>query len=385
MIPYGKQSITQSDVDAVVATLNSDFLTQGPMVPRFEDSIKEACGVGEAVAANSATSALHLACMALGVDADSTVWTSPISFVASANCARYCGASVDFVDIDPETFNMCPTALEKKLNKADSQGKLPSVVIPVHMGGQAPEMSQIHALSEKFGFAIIEDASHSIGAGYRDEPVGNCRYSEVTVFSFHPVKIITTAEGGVATTRSSSLADRMRLLRSHGVTRDQVLMDRESHGPWYYQQIELGWNYRMTEIQAALGVSQMNRLSDFIRRRREIAKRYDELIDDPAIALPRQLKTTRSSFHLYIIQLMSAHLEKTHKQIFLELRERGIGVNLHYIPIHLQPYYANLGFSAGDFPNAEAYYDRAISIPVFQDMSDEQQDQVVAVLSEVIR
>lgn len=384
MIPYGRQSINQDDLDAVQDVLTSSFLTQGPAVPRFEESINAATSSSYAVAANSATSSLHVACLALDVGPGDLVWTSPVSFVASANCALYCGAEIDFVDIDPDTFNMSMSELKDKLESAKQTGQLPKVVIPVHLCGQSCDMKALFELSQQYGFSIIEDASHAIGASYQNQPVGSCKYSDITVFSFHPVKIITTAEGGCTTTQDKSLADRMRRLTSHGVTRDPELMVGESHGGWYYQQIELGLNYRMTEMQAALGSSQISRLKQFVSRRNELASRYNTLLSDLPLSLPTIRNDCISAYHLYVIQLELDEISKTHKQVFTELRESGIGVNLHYIPIHLQPYYNNLGFSQGDFPVAEEYYSKSISIPLFHDMSNAEQDTVVEILKKVL-
>ncbi|WP_345719426.1 UDP-4-amino-4,6-dideoxy-N-acetyl-beta-L-altrosamine transaminase [Qipengyuania huizhouensis] len=378
MIPYGRQSISQQDVDAVVAILESDYLTQGPAVPRFEQAVADRVGAAHGVAVNSATSALHIACAALDIGAGDLLWTSPITFVASANCARYLGADVDFVDIDPDTFNMCPEALAAKLERAKAAGRLPKIIVPVHMGGQSTAAKEIADLVRPYGIRIIEDASHAIGGSYLGQPVGSCRYSDITIFSFHPVKIITTAEGGMALTNDAELAARMERLRSHGITRDPAHMTHEPDGPWYYQQIELGWNYRMTEMQAALGISQLSHLTEFVDRRNALASRYDTLLLDLPVYLPGRLKSAYSAFHLYIIRLK----DKTrHRAVFGALRERGIGVNLHYIPVHLQPYYRNLGFNDGDFPLAEDYYKRAISIPLFHGLDDLQQDKVVAAIS----
>lgn len=384
MIPYGKQDITQGDIDAVIEVLGSDFLTQGPVVPRFEELVKTSVGAGFSVAVNSATSALHIACLALDLGPGDRLWTSPITFVASANCALYCNASVDFVDIDPTTYNLCPQALEQKLIAAELAGALPKIVVPVHLAGQSCDMKAIKALSDRFGFRIIEDASHAIGAAYGDEKVGSCHYSDITVFSFHPVKIITTAEGGMAVTNDPALAGKMERLRSHGITRDPHLMTHTPHGPWYYQQIELGFNYRMTEMQAALGCSQMTRLHEFIERRQQLAAQYAELLNDLPLMLPYQLETTASSWHLYIIRLQLSELSKSHLEVFNELRSAGIGVNLHYIPVHLQPYYRQMGFADGDFPHAEQYYQEAISIPLFHAMTDEQQLQVATSLRRIL-
>lgn len=386
MIPYGKQDITQQDIDAVVNVLKSDFLTQGPQVPLFENTIKASTQAAFAVAVNSATSALHIACLALGVGKGDVVWTTPITFVASANCALYCGADVDFVDIDSETYNLSPKFLEQKLKHAKQNNlPLPKAVIPVHLCGQPCEMEKIHWLSKEYGFNIIEDASHAIGGKYKGQPIGNCEYSDVTVFSFHPVKIVTTGEGGVATTNCPKLAQKMNLLRSHGVTRDQALMTEPSHGDWYYQQIELGFNYRMTEMQAVLGISQMTRLTEFVTVRNKLAKRYDDKLSDLPLILPKQVFDGYSSRHLYVVKLKSAEIKMSRQQVFNELRSKGIGVNLHYIPIHLQPYYKAFGFKLGQFPEAESYYQKAISIPLFHQMTCEQQDIVVQALKDILK
>jgi len=384
MIPYGRQEITQADIDAVVGVLQSDFLTQGPMVPRFEQGVAQHVGASHALAVNSATSALHIACMALGLGPGDRLWTSPVTFVASANCGLYCGAEVDFVDIDPRTYNLCPLALASKLEQAERDGTLPKVVVPVHLCGQPCDMQAIHSLGQRYGFKIIEDASHAIGGKYQDEFIGNCRYSDITVFSFHPVKIITTAEGGMVLTNSAELADKMALLRSHGITRDPALMTHEADGPWYYQQIDLGFNYRMTELQAALGVSQMERLDQYVARRHQLAERYNDLLADLPVTIPWQHSDSFSGLHLYVIRLQLGKLQKSHRQVFESLREQGIGVNLHYIPVHTQPYYQRMGFNQGDFPQAESYYAEAISLPMFQTMSDEQQDLVIAALRRAV-
>jgi UDP-4-amino-4,6-dideoxy-N-acetyl-beta-L-altrosamine transaminase len=385
MIPYGKQSISQQDIDSVINVLHSSFLTQGPQVPLFEEKIKEVTQAEYTVAVNSATSALHIACLALGCSEEDTVWTTPISFVASANCALYCGAKIDFVDIDPKTYNLSATALEDKLRYAQQNKlSLPKIVIPVHLCGQSCEMDRIHKLSKVYGFSIIEDASHAIGGKYKDEPIGNCQYSDITIFSFHPVKIITTAEGGVATTNDSHLAKTMKLLRSHGVTRDDTLMTEPSHGAWYYQQIALGFNYRMTEMQGALGVSQVTRLTDFIKNRNRLAKRYEDKLKGLPLVLPEQIQESYSSRHLYIIKLNLSAITMSHKQVFDALRHAGIGVNLHYIPIHLQPFYTKQGFELGMFPESEKYYKEAISIPIFQQMTDEEQDKVIHKLRDLL-
>lgn len=381
MIPYGRQQISQDDIDAVAQVLRSDFLTQGPFVPKFEAAVANRVGAKRGVAVNSATSALHIACAALDLGPGDWLWTSPITFVASANCGRYCGAEIDFVDIDPDTFNMCPDALEAKLTKAEQAGKLPKVIVPVHMCGQSPDMARISELARRYGVRIVEDASHAIGAEYRAQPVGSCEHSDITVFSFHPVKIITTAEGGLATTNDPELATRMAELRTHGITRDPSRMAKEPEGPWYYQQIDLGWNYRMTEIQAALGLSQMDRLDQFVSRRRALAADYDEQLAGLPLRLPGRLKGANSSWHLYVIRLENPDRRR---EVFEALREEGIGVNLHYIPVHLQPYYERYGFLRGDFPASEDYYDRAISIPLHPGMESIHLDQVLSAVREAI-
>ncbi|MGF6591398.1 UDP-4-amino-4,6-dideoxy-N-acetyl-beta-L-altrosamine transaminase [Pseudomonas sp. 2835] len=385
MIPYGRQDISQADIDAVVSVLQSDFLTQGPMVPEFEQRVAQHVGARHALALNSATSALHVACLALGLGPGDRLWTTPVTFVASANCALYCGAQVDFVDIDPRTYNLCAQALARKLELAEQAGTLPKVVVPVHLCGQPCDMQAIHALAVRYGFKVIEDASHAIGGQYQGEFIGNGKYSDITVFSFHPVKIITTAEGGMAVTNDDALAQKMALLRSHGITRDPQQMTHEADGPWYYQQIDLGFNYRMTELQAALGVSQMQRLDQFIARRHELAARYNGLLAALPLTLPWQHPDSYSGLHLYVIRLQLDKIDKTHRQVFESLREQGIGVNLHYIPVHTQPYYTAMGFARGDFPEAEAYYRDAISIPMFQTMSESQQDVVVAALTKALQ
>jgi UDP-4-amino-4,6-dideoxy-N-acetyl-beta-L-altrosamine transaminase len=384
MIPYGRQDITQADIDAVVGALQSDFLTQGPMVPRFEQTVAQHVGASHALAVNSATSALHIACLALGLGQGDWLWTSPVTFVASANCGLYCGAQVDFVDIDPRTYNLCPKALELKLAQAERDGTLPKVVVAVHLCGQPCDMQAIQELAQRYGFKVIEDASHAIGGKYRGEFIGNCRYSDITVFSFHPVKIITTAEGGMTLTNNAELANRMALLRSHGITRDPTQMTHDADGPWYYQQIDLGFNYRMTELQAALGVSQMGRLDEYVARRHDLAKRYDMLLRELPVITPWQHPDGYSGLHLYVIRLDLTRVSRTHRQVFESLRTQGIGVNLHYIPVHTQPYYAAMGFAADNFPHSMAYYREAISLPLFQTLSDQQQDQVVTALESVL-
>lgn len=384
MIPYGKQDIQQADIDAVVAVLQSDFLTQGPQVPAFELAVANKVGAKHAIAVNSATSALHIACLALGLGKDDYLWTSPITFVASANCALYCGAQVDFVDIDPKTYNLCPLKLEEKLIQAKAQGKLPKIVVPVHLTGQSCDMAAIHRLSQQYGFKIIEDASHAIGGKYQGHYIGDCRYSDITIFSFHPVKIITTAEGGLALTNDAKLAQRMDLLRSHGITRQPDLMTHAPDGAWYYQQIDLGFNYRMTELQAALGLSQLNRLDDYVAKRHAIAENYHQALAELPMVLPYQASDSYSAYHLYVIRLRLDQVNKTHKDVFDALREAGIGVNLHYIPVHTQPYYQQMGFKKGAYPQAEQYYQEAISLPLFAQLTAEQQTTVVDVLKRVL-
>jgi UDP-4-amino-4,6-dideoxy-N-acetyl-beta-L-altrosamine transaminase len=385
MIPYGKQEIIQTDIDAVVDVLKSDFLTQGPQVPVFEKSLIDFTGVKYALAVNSATSALHIACLALGLGEGDSLWTTPITFVASANCGLYCGASIDFVDIDSATYNLCPQALEQKLIVAKRQQCLPKVVVAVHLCGQPCDMKAIHDLSLEYGFKIIEDASHAIGGRYLEQPIGACEYSDITVFSFHPVKIVTTAEGGAALTNNKKLADKMMLYRSHGITRDEAQMENTPHGGWYYEQIDLGFNYRMTELQAALGISQMLRLNEFVTARHQLAERYCKRLAGLPLTLPYQLSNTYSGLHLFVIRLHLDEISKSHKEVFDALRVEGVGVNLHYIPVHLQPYYQKMGFKLGDYPKAEAYYANAISIPMFHGMTYEQQDEVISKLKAILK
>jgi UDP-4-amino-4,6-dideoxy-N-acetyl-beta-L-altrosamine transaminase len=380
MITYGRQDITTADIEAVIEVLKSDFLTQGPAVPRFEMAVASHVGARHAVAVNSATSALHIACLALGLGKEDILWTSPITFVASANCGLYCGAQVDFVDIDANTYNLSLTALHSKLVIARELGQLPKILVVVHFSGQVADMQGIALLSQEFGFRIIEDASHAIGAKYKNEFVGNCRYSDITVFSFHPVKIITTGEGGMAVTNSDDLARAMMLLRTHGINRDPAAMLESTHGPWYYEQVELGFNYRMTDIQAALGISQLGRLDDYVTRRHELAIRYGSLFSGFPITLPWQHPDSYSALHLYVIRLQIEKIDKSHLQVFNAMRDLGVGVQLHYIPVHLQPFYQRMGFRKGDFPNAEAYYMDAISLPMFSSLTDSDQDCVVNAL-----
>ena len=384
-IPYGRQDISEADIQAVVDVLRSDWLTQGPAVPRFEQSVAQYCGAEHALAMNSATSALHVACMALGLGQGDSLWTSPNTFVASANCGLYCGAQVDFVDIDSRTYNMSVSALEEKLIAAEQQGKLPKIVVPVHFAGQSCEMREIKILADRYGFKSIEDASHAIGGKYLDEPIGNCRYSDITVFSFHPVKIITTAEGGMALTNNAELANRMALLRSHGITRDPAQMTHETDGPWYYQQITLGNNYRMTDVQAALGVSQMARLDNFIQRRHALAARYNDALSNLPIVIPWQHPESCSAYHLYPVLIPTVNEIKQRHAVFEGLRKANIGVNVHYIPVHLQPYYRLMGFNEGDFPLVEKYYAEAISLPMYATLSEQNQDRVVNMLKDLLQ
>lgn len=383
MIPYGRQEVTQADIDAVTKVLHSDFLTQGAQVPRFETDVANYCGARYAVAVNSATSALHIACLALDLGPGDWLWTTPITFVASANCARYCGAEVDFVDIDPLTFNMSVELLRLKLELAALAGRLPKVVVPVHMAGQSCDMRTIHELAQQYGFFIIEDASHAIGGRYRGEQVGSCRYSDITVFSFHPVKIITTAEGGMAVTNDAALAHRMSLFRSHGITRDTTEMTQPPEGAWFYQQIDLGFNYRMTELQAALGVSQMERLDSYVERRHDLARQYDKLLANLPVKIPYRADYSHSTFHLYVIQVPGDG-KASRAKVFDALRSNGVGVNVHYIPVHTQPYYAKLGRQVGydstSFPQASNYYEQAMSLPLYPTLCDAQQKEIVSAL-----
>ncbi|KAI9135246.1 UDP-4-amino-4,6-dideoxy-N-acetyl-beta-L-altrosamine transaminase [Acaryochloris sp. CCMEE 5410] len=384
-IPYGRQDINQADIDAVIDVLTSDYITQGPAIERFEELVANYCGSRYAVAVSSATAALHISCLALGLSEGDVIWTSPNTFVASANCGLYCGASVDFVDIDPTLYNLSVQQLENKLSAAAQLGKLPKVIIPVHFAGQSCQMEIISSLARQYDIKILEDASHAIGARYCDKAVGSCQYSDLTVFSFHPVKIITSGEGGMVLTNNTDLFEKLTRLRTHGITRNPRLMREISEGPWYYQQLELGYNYRMTDIQAALGASQMDRLETFVDRRRFLARRYNQLLSHLPIQLPLQHKDCESSWHLYVIRLRLPELSKTHRQIFEELRRANIGVNLHYIPVHTQPYYTDLGFQRGDFPEAEKYYSEAISIPLHYGLTLEQQDYIVDTLKAIVR
>jgi UDP-4-amino-4,6-dideoxy-N-acetyl-beta-L-altrosamine transaminase len=384
-IPYGRQDVSPDDIDAVVAVLRSDWLTQGPAVPRFEAALAGYCGASHAVAVNSATSALHIACLALGLGPGDRLWTSPNTFVASANCGLYCGAEVDFVDIDPRSYNMCVDSLAAKLERADAQGRLPKVVVPVHFGGQSCDMQRIGALGERYGFRIVEDAAHAIGGKHLGAPIGSCRYSDITVFSFHPVKVITTGEGGAALTNNVELAGRMARLRSHGITQDPAQMQGEPDGPWYYQEIELGWNYRMSDIQAALGCSQMKRLDDYVRRRAALAERYNRLLANSGLTLPWSDPNCASAWHLYVVGWNEGASHHSRGEAFVRLRGEGIGVQVHYIPVHTQPYFRKLGFEEGQYPNAEAYYSRALTIPLFPGLTEAQQDTVVGHLTAMLQ
>ena len=384
MIPYGRQSLDQADIDAVVTVLQSDWLTQGPAIERFEQAMARRCQAGHAVAVCNATAALHIACLAAGLGPGDRLWTTPNTFLASANCGRYCGAQVDFVDIDPLTWNLDTVALAAKLEQAERDGTLPKVLVAVAFSGQSCDMREIARLSDRYGFTVIEDASHAVGASYAGRPVGCGEFADMTVFSFHPVKIITSAEGGMILTNRPELAQRLQRLRSHGMTRDAEQMTEPSHGPWYYQQVELGFNYRITDLQAALGLSQLNKLNGFIARRRELAARYDRLLGGLPLTLPGLQADAESAWHLYVVRLRLDEISLSHRQVFEGLRAAGIGVNLHYIPVHLQPYYRERGFAPGDYPQAERYYAEAISLPMFPSLSDEQQDYVVGQLQRLL-
>lgn len=384
MIPYGRQSLDQADIDAVVEVLKSDWLTQGPTIERFETAMAERCEARFGVAVSNATGALHIACLAAGLGEGDVLWTSPNTFLASANCGRYCGADVDFVDIDPLTWNLDAQALERKLEAAERTNTLPKVLVAVAFSGQSCDMRAVAELARRYDFTVIEDASHAVGARYAGRPVGCGEFADMTVFSFHPVKIVTTGEGGLVLTNRPELDERLRRLRSHGMTRDPAQMDEPSHGPWYYQQIELGFNYRMTDMQAALGLSQLNKLEGFLARRRELVARYQRLLADLPLTLPTVQAEAESAWHLYVVRLQTERLTLGHRQVFEGLRAAGIGVNVHYIPVHLQPYYRELGFVAGDFPEAEAYYAQAISLPLFPAMTNAQQDYVIDQLKQLL-
>lgn len=385
MIPYGMQDITEEDIASVISVLKSSFLTQGPAVPMFEQAVASYCQAQYSLATNSATSALHLACLALDIGPGDIVWTSPVTFVASANSALYCGAKVDFVDIDPISYNISVEALENKLITAKKSGCLPKAIIAVHLSGQSCDMMAIGALANRYGVRVIEDASHAIGGRYLNEPIGRCTYSDITIFSFHPVKIITTGEGGMATTQDEKLYSRMKLLRSHGISRDDGEMEFPVDGGWYYEQQALGFNYRLTDFQAALGLSQLSRLDDYVLARHQLARRYNEALDHLPIKLPNQNEASYSSFHLYIIRLELNAINKTHKEVFEQLRAAGIGVNLHYIPIYRHPYYRQFKYEYSDFPNSESYYSEAISIPIYPMLSNDNFNKVVSALENILK
>lgn len=384
MIPYGHQSISEDDKQAVLGVLSSLFLTQGPEISSFEGNVAGYCGARRAVATNSATSALHIACLSLEVGKGDIVWTSPITFVASANCALYCQAEIDFVDICPSTFNMSTEALEQKLILAEREGRLPKVVIAVHMAGQSCDMSKIGALALRYGFKVIEDASHALGARYLGEPIGNCRFSDITVFSFHPVKIITTGEGGMAVTNNHDLADRMILRRSHGITRDPLTTRGKPDGPWYYEQVELGFNYRMTDIQAALGNSQMKRLDSFVTRRNELAKGYEDRLTTAGITAQCRHLDCYSSYHLYILRVNPQVSKVNRRQLFDHFRRHNVFANVHYIPVYWQPFYRSLGFEPGLCPEAECYYEQAITIPLFPSLSEADHAKVIELVNSAV-
>jgi len=384
-IPYGRQDISPDDIEAVVRVLQSDWITQGPAIARFERLVADYCGTKYAVAVASATAALHIACLAAGLGKGDRLWTSPNTFVASANCGLYCGATVDFVDIHPRTYNLDVERLAEKLEQAERSGTLPSIVIPVHFAGQSCEMATFHTLAQRYGFTLIEDAAHGIGGTYKGQPIGSCQFSDMTVFSFHPVKIVTTGEGGMVLTNRDDLYEKLIRLRTHGITRNPNHLQGESHGPWYYEQIELGYHYRITDIQAALGASQMARLDEFVTRRRELCDRYHSLLADLPITLPYQHPDTYPSWHLYVIRLHLNKITKTHCQVFEELRSANIGVNLHYIPVHTQPYYQQHGFSWGDFPQAEQYYREAITMPLYYRLTEADQNYVVQTLQKILQ
>ncbi|MES2993294.1 MAG: UDP-4-amino-4,6-dideoxy-N-acetyl-beta-L-altrosamine transaminase [Pseudomonadota bacterium] len=381
MIPYGRQHISEADIEAVVGVLRSDFLTQGPAVPAFERAMCELTGAAYGVAVNSATSALHIACMALGLGPGDGLWTVPITFLASANCARYCGADIDFVDIDPATRNISIEALTKKLELAERQKSLPKVLVPVHFTGRPCDMAQIRELSERYGFFVIEDASHAVGSIYQGSPIGSGRYSDITVFSFHPVKIVTSAEGGMAMTNDAELAHRMELLRSHGMERDPARFRDPAEGSWVYEMQSIGFNYRLTDLHATLGMSQLSRLEDFIARREALVARYDALLKSLPVTCPAPLADMRSAWHLYVVELETSHPRAA---VFEAMRKAGVGVAVHYIPVHLQPYYRDLGFRAGDYPQSERYYAEALTLPLYPDLSDAQQEAVVRALGEAL-
>ncbi|MHB9149528.1 MAG: UDP-4-amino-4,6-dideoxy-N-acetyl-beta-L-altrosamine transaminase [Thermoleophilia bacterium] len=384
LIPYGHQSISEDDIAAVVEVLRSDFITQGPAIERFERAVADYCGARYAVAVANGTAALHLACLAAGLGTGDALWTSPNTFLASANCARYCGASVDFVDIEPDTFNMSAAALAAKLETAEKTGHLPKIVEPVHFAGLPCDLEPIRALAQRYGFLVLEDASHALGANYSGTAVGSCAFSDMTVLSFHPVKIITTGEGGMILTNRDDLYERLLLLRTHGMTRDADKLTRPSQGPWYYEQVTLGYNYRITDIQAALGTSQLSRVEEFVARRNALAGRYDGLLADLPVHPQASRAGCRSAYHLYVVRVQQARGSGPRREVFEALREAGVGVQVHYIPVHLQPYYRDLGFSAGDFPEAERYYEEALTLPLFYGLRDSELERVVTAFRETL-
>ena len=384
MIPYTRQSVSDEDIEAVSEVLRSDLITQGPVTEAFEEAVARYCSVRHAIAVSHGTAALHLACLALGVGTGDVVWTSPNTFVASANCALYCGAAIDFVDIDPETYNMSVSALENKLIEARKAQQLPKVVIPVHFAGQSCDMKAIKTLSDEYGFSIIEDAAHALGGQYLNNKIGSCQYSDITIFSLHPAKIMTSGEGGLVLTNSQKLAGKISLLRTHGIEKYHELKEATTEGEWYYQQSSLGYNYRISDIQAALGLSQLKRLDDFVKKRHKLAQRYNKEFADLPLTIPRQHPDTCSSWHLYVIRLKTHEINKTRREVFEQLRNRGIGVHVHYIPVHTQPYYQNSGFQPGDFIESERYYNEALTLPLFVDLKPEEQKKIILNLTEVL-
>ncbi len=384
MIPYGRQNLSEDDIRSVVDVLRSDWLTQGPTVARFEAAIAKYVGSQYAVAVSSGTAALHLGCRALGLKRGGMLWTSPNTFVASANCAFYCNGDVSFVDIGKDTFNISPTALEKKLIEAKQRGQLPDILVPVHFAGQPCDMKEIFALAKEYDCKIVEDASHAIGAEYHDSKIGSCQYSELTTFSFHPVKLMTTGEGGAITTNDKGIYDKLMMLRSHGIIRDPDRMNGTSEGDWYYQQLDLGYNYRITDIQAALGISQLSRLDQFLKKRQTLVRRYHNKLSHLPVKLPIVRDARTSAWHLYVIRVDEKKTGKTRGEVFAALRKSGVGVNVHYIPVHTHPYYAKKGFQKGDYPVSEKYYEEAISIPIFYDMTEDEQDRVIRALEQAL-
>ncbi len=383
-IPYGHQNIIQEDINSIIDILHSDWITQGPVIEKFEKAMANHCNAKYAVAVSSGTAALHLSCLSLDLKSGDYAWTSPNTFVASANCALYCGSNIDFVDIDKRTLNISIEKLEEKLIKAKKENKLPKILIPVHFAGNICDMNEIKSLSDKYGFKIIEDAAHALGSAYKNTKTGSCEFSDITTFSFHPVKIITTGEGGMILTNKKEIYEKLLMLRTHGITRNEQFMKSDSEGPWYYEQVDLGFNYRITDIQSALGLSQLKRLDDFIKRRNYLAERYNNLLKDLPITLPVINKDCYSAWHIYVIRLNLNAIKKTRKQVFNELKSANVGVNVHYIPVHTQPFYKSLGFKKGDFPNSEKYYEEAITLPLFYDLTEEEQDYIVSALKIIL-